>query len=239
MPNNPLLQVDKVVKRFGGFRALDGVSFAVRAGEILGLVGPNGSGKTTCINVISGLYSPDGGEVRFKNQPCNSLAMHKMARLGLNRTFQIPKPFSSLTVSQNIEIARKNTKPNHLVVENPLMFVNLAEHANRPASTLNSSQQKLLGLARALATGPDMLLVDELGAGLNPSELKDVAKKLKWLSEQGIALIVVEHLMGFVHQLTNRVIVMNAGKEIFEGNLEEAAQNAQVVEVYLGGATHE
>lgn len=239
MSNDTILEVSKVVKRFGGFRALDGVSLSVHKGEILGLVGPNGSGKTTCINVISGLYRPDGGEVRFKNQICNSLPMHKMARLGLNRTFQIPKPFSSLTVRQNVDIARKNTKPKHMVVDDPLAFVNLADQADRPANTLNSSQQKLLGLARALATGPDMLLVDELGAGLNPSELSDVADKLKWLSEQGVAMIVVEHLMGFVHQLTSRVIVMNAGKEIFEGNLEEAAQNKEVVEVYLGGTTHE
>jgi branched-chain amino acid transport system ATP-binding protein len=100
---------------------------------------------------------------------------------------------------------------------------------------LNSSQQKLLGLARALATGPDLLLVDELGAGLNPSELETVADKLKWLSEQGIAMVVVEHLMGFVHQLTQRVIVMNAGQEIFEGNLQQAAEDPHVVEVYLGG----
>ena len=177
MPSDAVLEVSKVVKRFGGFRALDGVCLSVHKGEILGLVGPNGSGKTTCINVISGLYRPDGGEVRFKNQVCNSYPMFKMARLGINRTFQIPKPFSSLTVRHNIEIARKNTKPKHLVVENPLEFVNLSDHADRPANSLNSSQQKLLGLARALATGPDMLLVDELGAGLNPSELSDVAKK--------------------------------------------------------------
>ncbi len=238
MQSEPLLVVDKVVKRFGGFHALDGVSFAVQPGEVLGLVGPNGSGKTTCINVISGLYRPDAGEVRFKGHVCNNFAMHKMAKLGLNRTFQIPKPFASLTVQENIEIAQKNTRPKHVIVEDPLAFVNLADVATRPASTLNSSQQKLLGLARALATGSDMLLVDELGAGLNPSELAEVAHKLKWLSLQGVALIVVEHLMGFVHQLTQRVIVMNAGKEIFEGNLEEAAADAQVVEVYLGGTTN-
>jgi branched-chain amino acid transport system ATP-binding protein len=116
----PLLVVDRVVKKFGGFKALDGVSFAVGKGEVLGLVGPNGSGKTTCINVISGLYGPDGGEVRFKGEVCNRHAMDRMARLGLNRTFQIPKPFASLTVGENIEIARRNTKPKRLVVEDPL-----------------------------------------------------------------------------------------------------------------------
>lgn len=233
--SEPLLVVNQVVKKFGGFKALDGVSFSVSPGEVLGLVGPNGSGKTTCINVISGLYNPDGGEVHFKGHLCNQLEMHKMAKLGLNRTFQIPKPFMSLTVAQNIEVARRNTKPQTVVVRDPLAFVGLTNQADRLASTLNSSQQKLLDLARALATGPDMLLVDELGAGLNPSELAMVADKLKWLSEQGIAIIVVEHLMGFVHQLTQRVIVMNAGKEIFEGNLEQAADNPHVVEVYLGG----
>jgi len=233
--SEPLLVVNQVVKKFGGFKALDGVSFSVSRGEVLGLVGPNGSGKTTCINVISGLYNPDGGEVHFKGNLCNHLEMHKMAKLGLNRTFQIPKPFMSLTVAQNIEVARRNTKPQALVVGDPLEFVGLTSQSNRLANTLNSSQQKLLDLARALATGPDMLLVDELGAGLNPSELALVADKLKWLSEQGIAMVVVEHLMGFVHQLTQRVIVMNAGKEIFEGNLEQAANDPHVVEVYLGG----
>lgn len=233
--SEPLLVVNQVVKKFGGFRALDGVSFTVSKGEVLGLVGPNGSGKTTCINVISGLYQPDGGEVRFHGSVCNGHSMDKMARLGLNRTFQIPKSFTSLTVAQNVEIARKNTKPKRLVVDDPLEFVGLKGEANRLAGTLNSSQQKLLGLARALATGPDLLLVDEVGAGLNPSELSSVADKLKWLSEHGIAMVVVEHLMGFVHQLTQRVIVMNAGKEIFEGNLQQAAQDEKVVEVYLGG----
>lgn len=233
--SEPLLVVNQVVKKFGGFKALDGVSFSVDKGEVLGLVGPNGSGKTTCINAISGLYNSDGGEIRFKGVQCNRMPMHKMAKMGLNRTFQIPKPFYSLTVEQNIQIARRNTKPQRLVVEDPLEFVNLKDQAQRLASTLNSSQQKLLGLARALATGPDMLLVDELGAGLNPSELQTMAEKLKWLSEQGIAMVVVEHLMGFVHQLTERVIVMNAGREIFEGNLEQAAEDPHVVEVYLGG----
>lgn len=230
-----LLVVNQVVKKFGGFKALDGVQFSVDKGEVIGLVGPNGSGKTTCINVISGLYRPDGGEVRFRGEVCNGHSMDKMARMGLNRTFQIPKPFQSLTVAQNIEIARRSTKPKHVVVKDPLEFVGLENLANRFASTLNSSQQKLLGLARALATGPEVLLVDELGAGLNPGELASVAEKLKWLAQEGLGLVVVEHLMGFVHQLTDRVVVMNAGKEIFEGNLEQAAQDPHVVEVYLGG----
>lgn len=233
--SEPILVVSELVKKFGGFRALDGVSFSVSKGEVLGLVGPNGSGKTTCINAISGLYPPDGGEVRFKGVRCNGNSMDKMARLGLNRTFQIPKPFSSLTVGDNVEIARKNTKPKKMVVPDVLDFVGLKQDAHRLASELNSSQQKLLGLARALATGPELLLVDELGAGLNPSELSDVAKKLQWLSDQGVAMVVVEHLMGFVNQLTQRVIVMNAGKEIFEGNLKQAAEDKHVVEVYLGG----
>lgn len=233
--SEPLLLVKQVVKKFGGFKALDGVSFSVSKGEVLGLVGPNGSGKTTCINVISGLYGPDKGEVWFKGQVCNHFPMHKLARLGLNRTFQIPKPFMSLTVRQNIEIAYRNARPAKPVVSDALEFVGLKNQANRLAGTLNSSQQKLLDLARALATGPDLLLVDELGAGLNPGELDLVAEKLKWLSTQGVAMIVVEHLMGFVHHLTQRVIVMNAGKEIFEGNLAKAAEDPHVVEVYLGG----
>jgi branched-chain amino acid transport system ATP-binding protein len=232
----PLLTVEGLVKRFGGFRALDVLSFDVGAGEILGLVGPNGSGKTTCINVISGLYRPDGGAIRFAGRSIGGLASHRLVHAGINRTFQVPRPFLTLTVRQNIEIAsaygRNSNGPTD--VDALLSSLDLAAFAGKPAGDLNSAQQKMLDLGRALATGPQLLLVDELAAGLNPAELERVAVKLKELARSGIALLVVEHLMGFIDQITDRIIVMNAGKEIFEGRLADAFKNAQVVEVFLG-----
>jgi branched-chain amino acid transport system ATP-binding protein len=231
----PLLKVDGLVKRFGGFRALDALSFSVGAGEILGLVGPNGSGKTTCINVISGLYRPDGGTILFEGRPIGGLPSHRLVHAGINRTFQVPRPFLTLTVRENVEIALAyGRNRERLETAALLSALDLAGFADQPAVELNSAHQKMLDLARALATGPRLLLVDELAAGLNPAELEHVAAKLKELARSGIALLVVEHLMGFIDQITDRIIVMNAGKEIFEGRLADAARNAQVVEVFLG-----
>jgi branched-chain amino acid transport system ATP-binding protein len=232
----PLLVVDGLVKRFGGFRALDALSFSVGAGEILGLVGPNGSGKTTCINVISGLYRPDGGAIHFEDRSIGGLASHRLVHAGINRTFQVPRPFLTLTVRENVEIAMAYGRSRQRIgdTDSLLSSLDLAAFAGRPAGQLNSAHQKILDLARALATGPRLLLVDELAAGLNPAELERMATKLKELARSGIALLVVEHLMGFIDQITDRLIVMNAGKEIFEGRLAEASRNPQVVEVFLG-----
>ncbi len=233
---SPLLTVDSLVKRFGGFRALDVLSFSVGAGEILGLVGPNGSGKTTCINVISGLYRPDGGSIHFEGRPIAGLASHRLVHAGINRTFQIPRPFLTLTVRENVEIAMAYGRNRDRLADPDTLLssLDLAASADHPAGQLNSAHQKMLDLARALATGPRLLLVDELAAGLNPAELEHVAFKLKELAHSGIALLVVEHLMGFIDQITDRIVVMNAGKEIFEGRLAEASKNSQVVEVFLG-----
>jgi branched-chain amino acid transport system ATP-binding protein len=233
----PILQVSQLVKRFGGFQALGGLSFHVAAGEILGLVGPNGSGKTTSINVISGLYAPDGGSVAFDGGSIGGLASHKLVHLGVNRTFQIPKPFLSLTVRQNIAVAlaygRAQVAPP--TAEALMQEYRLTDVADRPASELNNAQQKMLDLVRALATRPRLLLLDELAAGLNPTELDWISGRIRALAQGGMAIIVVEHLMGFIEQITDRVIVMNAGKEIFEGKLAVAVQVPQVIEVFLGG----
>ena len=235
--NKPILRVSKVVKRFDGFHALDGVSFHVVPGEILGLVGPNGSGKTTAINVISGLYAPDGGAVTFDGASIGGMASHRLVHRGINRTFQVPKPFMSLTVRENIAVALAYGRA---AVTPPTMQAlldeyRLADVADRPAVDLNNAQQKMLDLVRALATGPRLLLLDELAAGLNPAELDWIAERIKALARSGVAIIVVEHLMGFIEQITDRVIVLNAGKEIFEGKLAVAVRVPQVIEVFLGG----
>jgi branched-chain amino acid transport system ATP-binding protein len=232
----PILNVSMLVKRFGGFYALDGLSFHVASGEILGLVGPNGSGKTTAINVISGLYAPDGGEVALDGASIGAVASHRLVHRGINRTFQIPKPFLSLTVRQNVEVALAYggaaTAP---AMADLLNEYRLTEVADRPAADLNNAQQKMLDLVRALATRPRLLLLDELAAGLNPAELDWIAERIKALARSGMAIIVVEHLMGFIEHITDRVIVLNAGKEIFEGKLAVAVKVPQVIEVFLGG----
>ena len=234
--NAPLLVVRDLVKRFGGFHALDGLSLSLAPGEILGLVGPNGSGKTTCINVISGLYPADSGEVRFQGRPIGGLPSHRLARLGINRTFQVPKPFMTLTVRENVAVANAYGRhpDGRIDLDRLLASLDLGGLAERRADELNSAQQKMLDLARALATGPRLLLVDELAAGLNPTELDGIAVRLRELAGTGIALLVVEHLMGFIDAIADRVIVMNAGKEIFEGSLAAAIKDKRVVEVFLG-----
>ena len=236
----PILEVSKLVKRFGGFHALDGLSFHVVPGEILGLVGPNGSGKTTAINVISGLYAPDGGEVTFDGEAIGGTASHRLVHRGINRTFQVPKPFMSLTVHENVKVAlaygRAAIAPP--AINDLLDEYRLAEFAERPASELNSAQQKMLDLIRALATRPRLLLLDELAAGLNPAELNWIAGRIKALAASGVAIIVVEHLMGFIDKVTDRVVVMAAGKEFFGGTLSDAARNPEVIRVFLGGGHH-
>ncbi|MDE2363796.1 MAG: ATP-binding cassette domain-containing protein [Hyphomicrobiales bacterium] len=237
MSPDDILRIDGLTKIFFGFRALDGLSLHVSRGEILGLVGPNGSGKTTCINVVSGLYAPEDGSIRFDGAEVAGLAQHKLVHRGINRTFQVPKPFMQLSARENVEvaIAYGGARQGEVDAAALLGSLNLDAVANRPAAELNSAQQKMLDLARALATKPKLLLVDELAAGLNPAELDWVAAKLKEFARSGMSIIVVEHLMGFIEQVTDRVVVMNAGKEIFGGTLGEAVQDKQVVEVFLGG----
>jgi len=235
----PLLQVEGLVKRFGGFTALAGVSFHLRAGEVLGLVGPNGSGKTTCINVICGLYAADGGHVTYQGRPILGEKSYRLAKAGINRTFQSPKPFLSLTVRENVELAAYYGEPSAgFDVGALLEQLELDRYAGRPAAELNSAQQKTLDLARAMATEPKLLLVDELAAGLNPSELGRMAGRLRALADGGMALLVVEHLMGFIDKVTDRVVVMAAGKEFFGGTLADATKDPEVIRVFLGGGHH-
>lgn len=239
MSPDPLLNVDGLVKRFGGFKALDGVSFHLLPGEVLGLVGPNGSGKTTCINVICGLYTSDAGEVTYQGRSIRGEKSHRLAKAGINRTFQSPKPFLSLTVRENVEIAAHYGDPKPgFDIDALLAELELDRYANRPAAELNSAQQKTLDLARAMATEPKLLLVDELAAGLNPAELNRMAARLRTLADGGMALLVVEHLMGFIDKVTDRVVVMAAGREFFGGTLADATKDPEVIRVFLGGGHH-
>ena len=225
-----LLRVTGVVKRFGGFTALDGIDLSVAPGEIVGLIGPNGSGKTTLINVISGVLIADGGTVSVQGEDIGKLPAFRRAARGINRTFQIPKPFATLTVRQNLEVAAVAGADIDALLDS----AGLAAMTHRRAGELTSVQQKMLDLARALATRPKLLLLDELACGLNPAELERIAARLRTLSDQGLGLVVVEHLMPFIDRITHRVVVMNAGKLLFEGRLQDAVQDSRVVEVFLG-----
>ena len=232
-----LLRVDGLVKKFGELKALNGFNITVGTGKIVGLAGPNGSGKTTVINVISGIYKPDVGSIEFDGESIYRLPSHKIVHRGINRTFQVPKPLAGLTVLQNISIAAiygSQAGNKTETVKEALEIVGLEDAKDTLAANLTFAQQKLLGLARALATKPKMLLVDEIAAGLSSQELQWIADMLIHIHKSGISMIVVEHLMGFIDSLTSDVVVMNAGANLFRGSIEDASQNEEVIEVFLG-----
>ncbi len=235
MSSEPLLRLDNVGKRFGGMTVLHEQSFAVAPGEILGLVGPNGSGKTTTINVISGVHQADEGRILFEGREIQRLPIFRIARLGINRSFQVPKCFRGMRVRENVEVAATFANRGAVEIDAILAEVGLAIHADDIAGSLTVNQQKMLDLARALATNPRLLLIDEIGAGLNPAELGGIATLLKSLASRGIALIVVEHLLDFLNRITDRVIVLGAGRMLFEGSLAAASQNPDVVAAFIGG----
>jgi branched-chain amino acid transport system ATP-binding protein len=228
------LRVEGLIRDFGGLRALDNVSLDVGPGAAMGVIGPNGSGKTTLINIISGVYRPSSGRVLLAGRSVGGLAPHRLAALGISRTFQVPHPFRELTVEENVTVAWRHAGRRRGSVDEALEFAELAHLRSRKAATLNVAQQKLLDLCRAVVTQPELIMVDELGAGLSHGELGLVAGKLRELTNRGIGLLVVEHLMGFLHQVTERALVMNAGRVIYSGTLTEALADPEVARVFLG-----
>ncbi|HVW51961.1 MAG TPA: ATP-binding cassette domain-containing protein [Trinickia sp.] len=232
--SSELLQLAGVNKRFGAQVVLNDVTFGVAPGEIVGLVGPNGSGKTTTINVISGLLQADDGVIDFMGHKINRLPMYRRAHLGINRTFQVPKVFREMSVRENVEVAGRCLRLEPSEIDAILDEIGLAGVATRIAGSLTVNQQKLLDLGRALATRPKLLLVDEIGAGLNPAELNVMAELLEKLSARGIAMIVVEHLLEFLNRITERVIVLGAGRMLFEGPLATASRDPEVIAAFIG-----
>ena len=233
-----LLELRGVCKNFGGLRAVSRVSFGLEKDEILGIIGPNGAGKTTLFNTLTGFYRPDGGEVRFEGENLIDLKPHQICQRGMVRTFQIVKPFLQLTVLENVVVAALNRRKHvHEATSKALEaieFVGLKEKTDTLATGLTLPHRKRLELARALATEPKLILLDEVMAGLTPTEVDELIRLLREVNHRGITILLIEHVMRGVMALSKRVIVLNYGEKIAEGVPEEVVKNRQVIEAYLG-----
>jgi branched-chain amino acid transport system ATP-binding protein len=235
-----LLTLDRVSKSFGGVAAVKNVSLNVEAGEILGVMGPNGSGKTTLFNLVSGALVPDGGEVRFLGERMNGLPPHRICRRGLARTFQLVRPFLGLTALENVLVGLGygRERVSGAVARNKaielLVAVGLGGHSSRPAHTLTVMDKKRLELARALAAAPKLLLLDEFMAGLTPAETGQAISLIRSLCNQGVTLLLVEHIVWALLDLSDRIIVLSAGEKIAEGPPSAIVKDPHVIEVYLG-----
>lgn len=240
-----LLQLERVTKSFKGLMAVNFVTMQVNEGEILGLIGPNGAGKTTLFNLITGVYPPTQGQVIFEDNNITSSPPHARCWMGISRTFQLVRPFPHMTVLENVTIGRvygHNSTKNRYQAETEAIEiiekVGLAHMASIKAHNLTLVNRKRLELARALATKPKLLLLDELLAGLNPSEVLDSMELIKSIRDSGITIIMVEHLIKAVFGIADRIVVLNAGELIAEGTPGEVANNERVVDAYLGKSYH-
>ena len=251
-----MLKVKSAVKEFSGFRAVDECSFEVQENTITGLIGPNGAGKTTMFNLIAGSLKLDQGEVYFSEQKVNNFAPHKIARLGLARTFQIPKTLRKMTVLENLMLVpsgqsgeniwnswfrgdkvENEEKENAAKAYETLEFLEIEHLADEMAVNLSGGQKKLLELGRALMAEPELILLDEPGAGVNPTLMNKIAENILKLKERGKTILLIEHNMDLIMNICDRVIVMNDGKHLVEGTPAEIKTNPQVLEAYLGEKT--
>jgi branched-chain amino acid transport system ATP-binding protein len=235
-----LLTLDGVSRRFGGLNAVDHVSLAVGQGEILGLIGPNGAGKTTLINAITGVYPPTSGRVHFENHDITRMKPYQIARLGLARTFQIVQPFPRMTVVENVAAGALfcghagNVREAKAIAHEHLAFTGLADLANRPAASLTLARRKRLELAKSLAMRPRLLMLDEVNAGLNPTEIEEALAIIRMIADQGVTIIVIEHLMKVVLSISHRVAVLHHGQLIAQGEPRSIISDRNVIEAYLG-----
>ena len=234
----PLLIVERISRRFGGLLAVNAASLIVPEGRITALIGPNGAGKTTLFAIISGFLKATGGSVRYAGEDITDEPPHRLARRGIARTFQIVQPFAGLTVRENILVGaylRHRAREAALAVaEQVACEVGLADMLDRPADTLTVAGRKRLELARTLATEPRLLLLDEVLAGLNPSEIRDIVPVIRGLCVRGITIVMIEHVMQAVMSLAEHVFVLAEGRMIAEGTPAQVAADATVVEAYLG-----
>ena len=236
----PLLEVERVSKDFGGVRAVHDVSFTLEPGELLGIMGPNGSGKTTLFNLIAGALRPDGGRIRLRGHDIAGLAPHRICARGIARTFQLVRPFASLSALDNVLVgglygrARPGSTRAVEEARRLLTLVGLEGRAGVPAARLTLIDRKRLELARALATSPHLLLLDEFMAGLNPAETASAMALVRRLAAEGTTVLMVEHIVWALMDLSRRIIVLSAGEKIADGPPEAVAADPAVVEVYLG-----
>ena len=234
----PILGLERVSRHFGGLMAVNDVSLAAREGSITALIGPNGAGKTTLFALISGFLRPNSGTIRYRGANVTSEPPHRMARRGIARTFQIAQPFAGLTVRENILVGAHLRHPARqaaiAVAEQIGHELGLGASLDRPANTLTVAQRKRLELAKALATQPNLLLLDEVLAGLNPSEIRDIVPVIRALCQRGITIVMIEHVRQAVMRLAEHVFVLAEGRIIAEGSPSQVAADPGVVEAYLG-----
>jgi branched-chain amino acid transport system ATP-binding protein len=235
-----ILEVRNVTKAFGGLIAVKDVSLTQYQGEILGLIGPNGAGKTTLFNVINGVYKPTSGEVIFDGQKINGLPPYEVVSRGLARTHQIVKPLNEMTVIENVTVGacfgsqKLPLDAARQVAEEVIEFIGLGDYGDVLAGKLNIALKKRLEVARALAAKPKLLLLDEVLAGLNPSEVTKMLDVIRAIRNQGISILMIEHIMQAIMSLSDRIVVLNFGQKLAEGTPDEVANNPQVIEAYLG-----
>lgn len=227
------LEAINIRKSYGGNQVLESVNFSVKSGEAVGIIGPNGSGKTTLINIISGITKQDSGNIRFKNVDISNEPPYRRARLGIGRTFQIPKPFSGLTVWENVQMACTHSGKG-ADTEGILRRVGLYQLRDKKGGELSLAQRKRLEMARAMALRPSLLLLDEVFAGLNPASVKEMWNMLRGLRDDGVSILMVEHVLKAMFGLVDRVIVLHEGRVIYDGSIEGMFENEDVRRAYLG-----
>jgi branched-chain amino acid transport system ATP-binding protein len=236
--DSALLSVDNISKNFGGLRAVDGASLRARAGGITALIGPNGAGKSTLFAIIAGFLRPDAGRVAYAGADITGMPPHRLARWGIARTFQIVQPFAGLTVRENIAVGAHLSCParaDALAAAGDIAReVDLTAQLDQPAASLTIAGRKRLELARALAIRPRLLLLDEVLAGLNPSEVRDMVPVIRAIAERGVTILMIEHVMQAVMSLAQHVYVLAEGHIIADGTAEVVASNPRVIEAYLG-----
>ncbi len=235
-----LLSIRHISKRFGGLQALTDITFDLPEDQILGLIGPNGAGKTTLFNVLNGVYQPDEGSVSFRDQDVTGKKPYDLAHMGIARAHQIVRPLNELTVRENVMVGAcfgrldQGLEDAAHTADEVLGFVGLASRASLQARSLNVAEKKRLEMARALAARPYLLLLDEVLAGLNPSEVSKMIQTVREIRQQGITIIMIEHVMKAMMSVADRIIVLDYGRQLAEGTPEEIANDPRVIEAYLG-----
>jgi len=233
-----LLEANEITKRFGGLVAVGNLSLSVDKGQILGLIGPNGAGKTTAFNMISGFYKADEGEIIFDGKKITDLRPDQICKLGLTRTFQVVKPFPQLSVLDNVMVGAYNRtndrKESRKKAEDIIEFLGMQDMKESTARSLSVAHRKRLEVAKALATDPKIILLDEAMAGLRPTETEEMIELVRQISDQGIALLLVEHVMRVIMSLAERIVVIHHGEKIAEGEPQQIVQDKAVIDAYLG-----